>query len=256
MGEIRGVIERGAGKGAYFMGVDWVREQCRRMLGYEPYPGTLNVRVLDEDAERLDSFLRDPEFELVPDDPAFCSARVKKVTVNGIPAAVVLPAEEVRIHGERVIEILAASSLKASLGLADGDMVTVAASPRIDPEGPEHSFGRSMMDLYREIFDFASSAGALEGYVYPGETRDLMYLDDWIGNLVKQYGALPEEVRARIQDGVDRTIGRAALSLEPVLGKDHPHVHALLSLVRGSLPASPDDFEQEKREKAERYGER
>jgi riboflavin kinase, archaea type len=252
--EIRGIIERGAGQGAYFTRVDWVREQCRRELGYEPYPGTLNVRVMEEDVEILDAFLGDPDFELVPEDPAFCSAQVKKVTVNGVPAAVVLPSREVRVHEQRVIEILAASSLKASLGLKDGDTVTVALAPGRDPGGTAESTERTGMNPYREVYEFASSAGALEGYVYPGETRDLGYLDDWVGNLVQQYAALPEEVRGQVQDGVDRTVGRTLLSLEPALGTDHPHVRALRSLVWGPLPDSPHDFEREKREKAERYG--
>jgi hypothetical protein len=252
--EICGIIERGTGQGAYFTQVDWVREQCRRELGYEPFPGTLNVRVKEGDLERLDAFLRDPDFELVPDDPAFCSARVKKVTVNGLPAALVIPAAGVRIHGKRVLEILASSSLKASLGLEDGDPVTVALAPGRESGGPVRPDERGGMDPYREVYEFASSAGALEGYVYPGKTGDLGSLDDWVGNLVRQYRALPEEARERIQSGVDRTLGRALLSLEPALGADHPHVQALRSLLRGPLPDSPHDFEREKKEKAERYG--
>ena len=111
------------------------------------------------------------------------------------------------------------------------------------------------MDIYREIYEFASSAGSLEGYVYPTEERDMGYLDNWIGNLLKQYQALPEEVRAAIQASLDRTIGRAVRSLEPVLGEGHHHVAALRSMLKGELPASPNDFDLEKREKADRYGE-
>jgi hypothetical protein len=111
------------------------------------------------------------------------------------------------------------------------------------------------MDIYKEIYDFASSAGALEGYVYPLEKRDMGSLDNWIGNLVKQYGELPEEVLQSIQESLDRTIGRAVQSLEQVLGADHRHVLALRSLLKGELPESPHDFEKEKKEKDERYGE-
>ena len=125
---ISGIIQSGAGKGIYFTQVDWVVEQCGRMLGYKPFPGTLNVQVAGEDLKNLDLFLRESDFELVPDDPAFCSARVKRVTVNNIPGAVILPAEDVRIHGKRVIEIIAACNLKETLGIGDGDLVTVAAA--------------------------------------------------------------------------------------------------------------------------------
>lgn len=110
------------------------------------------------------------------------------------------------------------------------------------------------MDLYREIYEFASSAGALEGYVYPLENRDMAYLDNWIGNLVMQYRALPEEVRKSVQAPLDRTLGRAVQSLEPVLGKEHRHIRALRGLLKDGIPASPHDFELEKKEKAEKYG--
>jgi hypothetical protein len=46
--------------------------------------------------------------------------------VNGIPAAVILPQEGVRIHEKRVREIIAPCSLKKALGLENGDRVTVA----------------------------------------------------------------------------------------------------------------------------------
>lgn len=124
---IRGIIQSGAGKGAFFTSVDWVRKQCRDMLGYEPYPGTLNVRVIDADLQCLESFLNEQDFLLVPEDPAFCSAGVKKVKMNGIPAAVILPAQDVRIHEKQVVEIIARCCLKKALDLEDGDIVIVSA---------------------------------------------------------------------------------------------------------------------------------
>lgn len=248
---LTGIVQSGTGKGATFTRVDWVVAQCRRMLGYAPFPGTLNVRVNDADLGRLEAFLRESDFELVPDDPAFCTARVKKVTVNGIPGAVVLPSEDVRIHEQRVLEILAACSLKEALGLEDGDCVTIAED-RTD-KGQAAQKEEQPGDRYRELYAFASSAGALEGYVYPVQERDMGFLENWIRNLVKQHNALPETVRASIQGLLDRTVGRAVQSLEIGLGGDHPHVQTLRSMLKGEIPASPYDFEQEKKEKSERY---
>jgi CTP-dependent riboflavin kinase len=48
------------------------------------------------------------------------------VTVNGIPAAVVLPDQEVRVHDKRTIELIAACCLKKRLGLRDGDEVIIS----------------------------------------------------------------------------------------------------------------------------------
>ena len=126
--EICGVIKSGEGKGAYFTQVEWVVRQCERLLGYKPFPGTLNVYVRDSDLDKLNQFFQETDFDLVPDDPAFCAARVKKVTVNGIASAVVLPSDDVRIHENRVVEVISSCSLKNSLGLEDGDQVTISGT--------------------------------------------------------------------------------------------------------------------------------
>lgn len=123
---ISGVIQSGASRGSFFTSVDWVVRQCESQLGYAPFPGTLNVRIRNRDLPKLDRFFQETDMELTPDDPAFCSAPVKKVTVHGIPAAVVLPAEDVRIHENHVIEIISSCSFKASFGLKDGDLVTIS----------------------------------------------------------------------------------------------------------------------------------
>ena len=123
--EIKGRIETGAGQGAFFTSLEWVVGQFEREMGFKPFPGTLNVRVAPEDLNNLADFFRNLDFELASEDPNFCAARVKKVRINGIAGAAVFPADEVRIHEKEVIEIMADRHLKDSLGLADGDMVTI-----------------------------------------------------------------------------------------------------------------------------------
>lgn len=124
--KISGVIESGAGKGAYFTQVDWVVKQCEDKLNMTPFPGTLNIRIDDETVQMLGEFLRGADAELIPVDSSFCAARVKKVTVDGVQAAVVLPSEDVRIHDSRTIELIAPCSLKERLGLDDGDRVIIS----------------------------------------------------------------------------------------------------------------------------------
>ncbi len=124
--EISGVIQSGAGKGAYFTQVEWVVLQCKKMLGYRPFPGTLNVRIDHTDVDKLDLLFSAVDFELVPDDPVYCAAQVKKIALNGIDAAVVKPGESVRIHENHVLEVISSFNLKQALGLKDGDTVRLA----------------------------------------------------------------------------------------------------------------------------------
>lgn len=123
---ITGTVQSGVGKGCFFTSVDWVVRQCENKLGYAPFPGTLNVRVCDSDNHKLDHLFQNPDTELVSSDAEFCSAPVKKVRVSDIPAAVVLPAEDVRIHENNIVEIISGCSLKNTLGLKDGDTITIS----------------------------------------------------------------------------------------------------------------------------------
>lgn len=253
--EISGVIQSGAGKGAFFTQVDWVVDQCVRNLGYRPFPGTLNVHISNDYKECLNCLKATMDARLIPDDPSFCTAQLKKVQVNGIPAAVIIPAEDVRVHEGHILEIICACGIKETLGLEDGDTVSLSwkgtppASPSVDAiDENERS------DHYREIYEFAASAGALEGYVHPRQQLTADHLDNWVRNIVKQYHDLPPAVQDSVQPALDRTLGRAVQALGPILGVDHAHVRSLSGLIVGQIPDSPFDFEKEKEEKADRYG--
>jgi hypothetical protein len=97
------------------------------------------------------------------------------------------------------------------------------------------------MGFNRDIYDFASKAGSLEGYVYPKE-METSYLAVWIGHIVQSYNMLPEEVKQEFQDLCNGTIGRSMQSLIPVLGENHELVNQLKSIITGELPASPYEF--------------
>src|SRR5918994_4141036 len=46
--DFEGNVISGMGEGAYYMSLEGYRRQFREKLGYEPYPGTLNVRLTDQ----------------------------------------------------------------------------------------------------------------------------------------------------------------------------------------------------------------
>ena len=102
------------------------------------------------------------------------------------------------------------------------------------------------MHIYAMIYEFAASAGALEGYVYARQELDMKALPVWVDNLVEAYRFLPETARGTFQPSCDQTLGRAVRSLIPHLGEGHEIVSKIRSMVAGPLPASPDDFEKKK----------
>jgi riboflavin kinase len=122
---LRGVLTSGLGRGAVFIGIDWVRDGLRRLTGFEPYPGTLNLRLLGDDVVVAwrDVRARAP-LVLAPPAPETCGARVVPVIIApDVAAAIVVP--DVTDHPDDVVEIVAATHVRSRLRLQDGDVLTL-----------------------------------------------------------------------------------------------------------------------------------
>ncbi len=104
------------------------------------------------------------------------------------------------------------------------------------------------MHIYHQIYEFAASAGAFEGYVYRRSKRDLdtKALANWVDNLVEAYHHLPADVIGECQSACNQTLGRAINSLIAEFGQEHDIVIKLEEVVKGPLPDSPDDFNKRK----------
>lgn len=94
-------------------------------MGFKPYPGTLNVQINIEDYKKMGDIFSVKDFELIPEESWYCSASLKKVRVNGIPGAVVIPSDDVRVHGKEIIEVITSCHIKETLKLQDEDEVTI-----------------------------------------------------------------------------------------------------------------------------------
>ena len=122
---LTGKILSGVGQGAFFTQLDWFQLQCRDKLGFIPYAGTLNLEISDDDAPVVAALEQKAEIEFIPPDSEFCSGKAYPVLVEGIRAAIVIPAAEVRVHGENIIEVISDQRLKDVLNVDDGDLVSL-----------------------------------------------------------------------------------------------------------------------------------
>jgi riboflavin kinase len=104
---LRGVVASGLGQGAQFMAVPWVREGIRRLIGFDPYSGTLNVRLVDPDALVAWRRIREGSaLRLVPPPPETCGARLfRAVVAPDVSAAIVVP--DVTRYGDDTLELVA-----------------------------------------------------------------------------------------------------------------------------------------------------
>jgi riboflavin kinase, archaea type len=123
---LQGIVVSGVGQGARFVRLDWVRSAIRRSLGFDPYPGTLNVRLVDSDVllRWRQTSKQGALLLLTPPPPEPCGGRLVPITVaRDIPAAVIVP--DVTRYGDDVLEVIAAVYLRSCLGLQDGDLLTL-----------------------------------------------------------------------------------------------------------------------------------
>lgn len=125
--ELTGRVISGVQKASFFTQLDWVQEQCLEKLGFRPYPGTLNLsmEILEKGLPTVKELRKQAGLKLIPPDPNFCAATVLPVYLGGVKGAIVVPAEDVNVHGKQILEVLAPLRLRDSLGVKDGDWVTL-----------------------------------------------------------------------------------------------------------------------------------
>jgi HAD superfamily hydrolase (TIGR01509 family) len=81
--------------------------------------------VASEYVPVIEEIMKFDGIELISPDPAFCSGKVLRVDIEGITGAVMIPAEEVRVHGNNIVEVIASKRLKDALCVKEGDIVSL-----------------------------------------------------------------------------------------------------------------------------------
>ncbi len=122
-GVIIGEVISGIGEGAYY--VRQYSHLIKEYLGFEPYPGTLNVRVLfprtvfDALCNVRPVIL--PGF--VKEGRTFGDVKAYRVRIGDVEGAIVIPSRTV--HPPKIAEIVAPVYLRKELGLEDGSKITI-----------------------------------------------------------------------------------------------------------------------------------
>ncbi|MFQ6064456.1 MAG: DUF120 domain-containing protein [Candidatus Bathyarchaeia archaeon] len=125
---LEGVLFTGLGEGAYYVTRDGYRRQFIEKLGFDPYPGTLNLKLTAEYDMKTRSELETyPGVELEgfkDESRTFGSVKCYPVIVNNKVKGALVCA--LRSHyNSSVMEIIAPSFLRGKLKLKDGNKVKV-----------------------------------------------------------------------------------------------------------------------------------
>ncbi len=123
-----GRVFTGLCEGAYYVSHPGYKRQFIEKLGFEPYPGTLNLRLASpEDVEarrRLDLYPSILIEGFRTKSREFGAAKCYRALINDVLEGAVVTA--MRSHyDDTVLELLAPVNLRKKLGLRDGDEVRV-----------------------------------------------------------------------------------------------------------------------------------
>ena len=134
--DLHGTVTSGMGEGRHYISLPGYVEQFEARLGYEPFPGTLNLD-LDEESVRRRAALS--SIDPVPIDawedeertygPAGCYPATLSVGDRSYERAHAIVPERTH-HDEDQLEVIAPVKLRDEFDLEDGDAIDVAVGGR------------------------------------------------------------------------------------------------------------------------------
>jgi len=126
--DIKGELFSGIGEGAYYVSLHGYRRQFLKRIGFDPYPGTFNVKLKSSVDRRLRRELEQYKgiyIEGFQDEHrTYGAVRCFKVLINDAIEGALLATERTH-YDDSVLEIIAPIFVRAKLGLKDGDEVRV-----------------------------------------------------------------------------------------------------------------------------------
>ncbi|HEY7695420.1 MAG TPA: DUF120 domain-containing protein [Nitrososphaeraceae archaeon] len=125
-----GTLVSGMGEGKYYMSLDGYRKQFEKKIGYIPFPGTLNIRIVDplslENRDKIETFRYHFVDGFSDSKRTYGWVKCYPVILNGN--------EKIRTdllilerthHDNNMLEIIAPVNIKKVLNLKNGDNVKV-----------------------------------------------------------------------------------------------------------------------------------
>ncbi len=123
--KIRGRIVEGLQVSANFTQIPWVRKQFISKLSIDPYPGTLNLEIVDQkDLQNFTKLKATRGVEITPEDSSFCTGKCYSVLIEGkLKGAIILPVVE--NYPKDKLELIASLNIKEALSVNTGDFLEV-----------------------------------------------------------------------------------------------------------------------------------
>ena len=118
---IDGTIVEGLGEGSYFMSMDHYKKEIKDKLGFDAYPGTLNIKVDKNQLNILNNSIKIDGFE--NEGKKFGGANCYRAKIKDINGSIIIP--DINKHKEDIIEFISPNRVKSELNLRIGDKITI-----------------------------------------------------------------------------------------------------------------------------------
>jgi riboflavin kinase, archaea type len=128
--DFKGRVVSGMGEGAYYMSLDGYKKQFKEKLGYEPYPGTLNIKLVDQifvnsrrEISRYPSIFINGFSD---NSRTYGWAKCYKANINeGIVNNAAVIVLERTHYDDTMLEVIAPISIKETMGIKNGDEISL-----------------------------------------------------------------------------------------------------------------------------------
>ncbi len=121
---LSGKVITGMGEGQYYISLEGYRIQFKEKLGFDPYPGTLNIKLDPSSIELRKGISANITISgFISQNRTFGRGTCFNVRMSDIRGAVIIP--ERTHYPEDIIEIIAPVNLREYLNLKDGSAVEV-----------------------------------------------------------------------------------------------------------------------------------
>jgi riboflavin kinase len=121
---VSGTVASGKGDGSHFTELDWAKKQFVEKIGFEPFPGTLNVLLKDVTNRDILEVNKERTVAIEPPDNSYCKGIALRTTISStVIGAIIVP--EVPGYNLDLLEIVAPMNLRGRLHLKNGDAITI-----------------------------------------------------------------------------------------------------------------------------------
>lgn len=128
--QLDGKVVSGMGEGAYYMSLEGYRSQFKEKLGYKPYAGTLNLKLLNQSSVRMRSMMDNYPSVFIrgftDSSRSYGWVKCYPAILNdgAVDKAAVIVLERTH-YDNSMLEVIAPIGIKDLLGIKNGDFVKV-----------------------------------------------------------------------------------------------------------------------------------